>query len=429
MKLFAFILFALYSIISFTENINEIIPVSEISNETNKSDKIRKSIIVTTEKEDSIQVDLFIQPEHKRHIERLEKITSLALKFLGANIGRYPKNKLTIVDIPKNMKISKTTSSAEIFFDVDFFLAKQSFEFEMSVASKIASLYFSKAVNEASSDKDWLIYGLSRYVAHKIVEEFYPVQMNTFHLVGYFPIYGITFLSYNEIPIIYTLRYFNVPLESSSLKKYYRNSNSVPVTGRNADALNSDELEVKNVHKPYLLMLALDRYLGEKKVINILSKYYQKNLFAGNEKKEFSDILLEAVQNDEDFNSSLFSSLKNNYKYDYAIDSLTAIGENEYRIIASRKEAGVFPVEIFAYSENDTLKFSWDGKSVHKKITFKSREKIIAAELDPKHKNIFDFNYANNSYMLEPDYTTSVSVAIRWFFWIQNAIIIIGSVG
>jgi hypothetical protein len=253
--------------------------------------------------------------------------------------------------------------------------------------------------------------------------------MNTFHLVGYLPIYGITFLSYNGIPIIYTLRYFNVPLESSSLKKYYENTNSVPIAGKNSDVLNKEELEVKNIHKPYLFMLSLDRYLGGQKTLEMVSEYFNKYRFSKAGKEEFKNILLEKTESQKYFNSYVFDALTGCYKFDYAVDSLTVIGQNKYQIVLTRKEAGVFPVEIFAYTERDTMKFFWDGKSVHKRIVFDSNEKVTAVDVDPDHKNIFDLNYANNSYLLEPDYTTSVSVAIRWFFWIQNAIIIIGSVG
>ncbi|NOX17352.1 MAG: M1 family metallopeptidase [Chlorobi bacterium] len=429
MKIFAFILLLLYSTLSITENIDEIIPPSKNLGKETQSGKIHKTTTVATENRDSIKIHFFIQPEHERHIERLKKICSLTLKFLSKNIGKYPYSDLSVVDIPKNIQTAESLNANAIVFDADYFLAKQSYEFEISIASKIASIYFGNIVKNISSDDAWLNYGLSRYIAHKVVEKNYPLQMNTFHLAGYLPIYGITFLSYNEIPIIYTLRYFDVPLESSSLKKYYENINSVPIAGNNSDALNKEELEVKNVHKPYLFMLSLDRYSGENNTLGIISEYYKQSLVSPVGKDGFIDILLKTTPTKYEFNRYALSALNTADKFDYAVDSLTAIGDNEFQIIASRKEAGVFPVEIFAYTEKDTLKFRWDGKSVHKKIIFQSNEKVIAAELDPRHKNIFDLNYANNSFMLEPDYTTSVSVAIRWFFWIQNAIIIIGSVG
>ncbi len=415
----------LYSLISLTDNLDEIFPTVQ----KEQAEKNVEEITFPVKDSGSIKIRFLIQPEHQKHLTRLKKITTLTLKYLEENIGKYPYDGLVIFDNQNKNETIKLNNTTTVRLDLDYILPEESFEFEMSVASKIASKYFGKIIKPVSENDVWLNYGLSRYIAHKIIEKNYPPQMNVFHLVGYLPIYGIRFLSYNEIPIIYTLRYFNVPLESSSLKKYYEYSNTVPITGKNKDALNNVELEVKNVHKPYLLMLSLDRYFGEMKTLEMLSNYYNENKNRFADKINFEEKLFEITSVDSVFNSSVLSLLNDNLKYDYAVDSLINKGEDEWEIIASRKEAGKYPVDIFAYTEKDTLIFKWDGNSVHKKIKFKSENKVIAVELDPKHKNIFDLNYANNSYMLETDYTTSVSVAIRWFFWIQNAIIIIGSVG
>ena len=53
----------------------------------------------------------------------------------------------------------------------------------------------------------------------------------------------------------------------------------------------------------------------------------------------------------------------------------------------------------------------------------------MGAEVDPYRKNLLDINFANNSYMIDEHYGASLSLAVRWFFWIQNALMILGSIG
>jgi hypothetical protein len=125
--------------------------------------------------------------------------------------------------------------------------------------------------------------------------------------------------------------------------------------------------------------------------------------------------------------------IENVYKYDnsfdYKIRELKQTSDSTYKIFLERNGEGIFKTEVAVYSETDTTFINWDGIDKWKIIEIKSQQKIIAAQIDPYKKNIFDLNYANNSYTLETNHSAAISLSVRWFFWIQNALMVIGSIG
>jgi len=61
-------------------------------------------------------------------------------------------------------------------------------------------------------------------------------------------------------------------------------------------------------------------------------------------------------------------------------------------------------------------------------MIFETPYKINSVVIDPDKKFISDINLSNNSYILESKYWGSLSLAIRAFFWFQNALLIMGSI-
>ena len=101
------------------------------------------------------------------------------------------------------------------------------------------------------------------------------------------------------------------------------------------------------------------------------------------------------------------------------------MGESRIRPLIER----VSPIKINIYTDSDTLRLTWNGKDDFKRFNFYSNNEVISAELDPDRDNILDRNFSNNSYVIETKYWGSLSFATRVFFWFQNALMIIGSIG
>ena len=128
----------------------------------------------------------------------------------------------------------------------------------------------------------------------------------------------------------------------------------------------------------------------------------------------------------ESFINDLFKTGK---RFDYAIKDIKEISENNYELLIERREEGIAPITIIIYTEQDTIKLSWNGKDNFKRFKFYSKSRVVSAELDPQKENLLDINYSNNSYVMETKYWGSLSFATRLFFWFQNALMIMGRIG
>jgi hypothetical protein len=182
-----------------------------------------------------------------------------------------------------------------------------------------------------------------------------------------------------------------------------------------------------SVVKPYLALLTLERYLGTEKIFDNLVRYYNRYKFQHPTSKQLLETITEGCnEQSEQVINDLFRTGK---RFDYAIKYLQKVSNNKYEILVERRESGIAPIEINIYTDKDTIKLNWDGKTNFKRFVFYSQNKVIAANLDSKGKNILDLNFSNNSYVIENQYWGSFSLSMRIFFWIQNALMLLGGIG
>jgi len=131
----------------------------------------------------------------------------------------------------------------------------------------------------------------------------------------------------------------------------------------------------------------------------------------------------------EDLSWFIKNVYQNDFRFDNKIKELVQTSDSTYNLFLERKGDGIFNTEIAVYTELDTSLIYWNGREKWKKIEINSKQQVISAQIDPKRKNIFDLNYANNSYTLETNHSAAISLSVRWFFWIQNALMVLGSIG
>ena len=273
----------------------------------------------------------------------------------------------------------------------------------------------------------WLDEGFTSYISTKIMYKYNPEILANFRIAKYVPVYGLNFLSYKEIPIIYTMAEIKIPEGADRITSYYRNSSTGSLADTSYQLPSRLSYVVNSYHKPELVLLTLERYLGHQKMMEILREYYGKFKYKHPKAKHFIKI----VENNcsEDMSWFFDEFYFNSKVFDYSITSVRKISNDIYQVTAERLGDGFFKNDIYLYTENDTLKQKWNTNERWKVFLFKTEDKVIAAEIDPERKNLLDENIANNSYTLEPRYWGSLSLSIRWFFWVQNALMILGSIG
>lgn len=373
-----------------------------------------------------IEVRFLIQPENKKLINRKFQAAFNTIEYLEKYIGEYPYSQITLVDAPRTANLGGMEYPSIVTYFTPLFSPIEIQRPESTIIHEIIHQYFYAAVSSNEVYEAWLDEGITTYLEAKILSEYYGNPVLHFRFIDYYPIYGIRFLSFREIPLIYSLKAFEAAHSSYALSPYYLNKELGNIRDNSYKLPNSLSYLVYAYSKPYLILQVLENYLGKDETLKLISDYYTQYKFSLVTADDFLDILKNYENSDLEWFISNF--INESKKFDYKIRSIYK-EDSSYKIFVERLEEGTAPTEIAVYSEVDTTYIEWDGIDRWKIFTIESDHKIIAAEVDPFRKNILDINYANNSYTVEPKYWASLSIAIRWFFWVQNALLIFGSVG
>lgn len=373
-----------------------------------------------------IEVTFLIQPENKKLLSRKFQAAFNTIEYLEQYIGEFPYSQINLVDAPRTANIGGMEYPSIVTYFTPLFSPIEIQRPESTIIHEIIHQYFYAAVSSNEVYEAWLDEGITSYLEAKILSEYYGNPILHFRFIDYYPVYGMSFLSFREIPLIYSLKAFEAQHSSYALSLYYLNNELGNIRDTSYSLPNSLSYLVNAYSKPYLILQVLENYLGKDEIMKVLSEYYNKYKFTLVTADHLINGLLNYSSSDLDWFVSNF--INSNKKFDYKVRSISST-ENEYKIFVERLQEGITPTQLAIYSEVDTTFIDWDGKDRWKIFTIESSNKIIAAEVDPYRRNILDINYANNSYTVEPKYWASLSIAIRWFFWVQNALLIFGSVG
>ncbi|MFH1198516.1 MAG: hypothetical protein V1720_22625 [bacterium] len=373
-----------------------------------------------------IQLNAYLQPGHENYDERIFEILDKSLSYFEQKIGKYPYDQINVLDVPRTFGKNSNSFPCMITMTFPLFSPTQTHIFEKEVIRKVAKQYFSNVVASNSVYTPWLSSGVAEYLTIKVLKDLLGESRLYFNLVGYVPVYGILFTAYKEIPIVYSLTDVYLPEGTESYQNFYANP-TISISDTAYKLPDDLSYSVSAIHKPVLMFLSLEKILGKELLFQSISKYYLSFRFQHPE----SDDLLKNINDysSTDLNWFVDDVIKHSRSFDYKIKSVSKNSNNEYEVFVERLGEGIFQTEVALYTEHDALIQRWDGKDSWKIFKFKTDKEVIAAEIDPFHKNVLDVNFPNNSYTVNPQYWASISLAVRWFFWIQNALMILGSIG
>ncbi len=374
----------------------------------------------------TIETTLYIADSKDGYVERYFDMTEKYLKSLS-EFSVYPFKNLTIVDLPNMSRVKSKSYPNLIALNSDLISPVKTQKLEYKMAFLISELYFGNIVAANYMEESWLSKGISAYLAEKIVRTHYGNLYSFFTIADYYPIYGLHFMTYAGIPIIYTVSNQVIPEGARFLGNYY---NNLPFTNLSTSTFlqpNYHAYKASSIIKPQIALLTLENMIGKKIFNNRLKKYFKKNIFKYPISNDFfTAIAKDCSKESSSFYNELFIS---DDVFDYGIKYIEKREANIYDIMVERIEDGVVPIELVVNSEVDTVIYKWDGKEKFKIFTIYSDAEIISAEIDSENKNLLDLNFANNSYIVEEQYWGSVSYATRVFFWFQNALMLVGGKG
>ncbi|MCX6151676.1 MAG: M1 family metallopeptidase [Ignavibacteriales bacterium] len=374
-----------------------------------------------------IKIKAVILPENEKYRERFVRSVANALEYFEKYIGNYPYQTITIVDVPSTSQSGGMEYPTLITTGAELFSPMETLQPEYVTIHEFVHQFFYAVVANNEVYEAWLDEGLTSYIASKIVEKYYGLGSINFKFIGNYPILGLNFLSYNEIPLIYTLGKYTYPEGAAMLARYYSSPNSFSILDTSYKLPNTQLYAIASYSKPDLVLISLERYLGFNKMMDIFRDYYNQYKFRHPTSNNFLTTMQKNIP--ENLSWAFDNLFRNSSIFDYSVKYVKPTGNlDEHEVFIERIGDGIFPQEIALYTDRDTVYQNWDGKERWKKILFKTKNKVAGAEIDPYRKNILDLNYANNSYLINKQYGGSLRLSFRWFFWIQSLLIILSSV-
>jgi len=373
-----------------------------------------------------ISLDIYVQDGKDNYIDRYVDGVQKYLETLST-IGSYPFSRLTIVDIPNNGQIENKSYPNLIALKTDLISPTKTQKFEYPLAQLIAEQYFGNLINSNNIKEAWLSKGLSSYIAEKLVRKHYGEFYAHFNIADFYPVYGLHFMSFAGIPLIYIVSDQEIPEGGRYLNEYYNNLAFADLSIPSNNFPTIESYQIASVVKPQLALQTFENLIGEEKFSSNLDEYARSFIYQYPTSGDFRKIMTSNCSQDNMVSyDELFGSDKT---FDYSISSVGKRREDEYEIMVERVGSGVIPIVLNVITETDTIKLKWDGKDRFKIFTITTNAEVISAELDPENKNLLDLNFANNSYVVKEKYWGSISYATRVFFWFQNALMLIGGKG
>lgn len=373
-----------------------------------------------------VEVHYILQTTNEGSRERICAAVNNAFTFFEKNIGRYPYKTLTVIDAPTKAGMIRAMEYPALFtFSKDYFSPEFTKDLDELILHEFSHQYFYGILANNETTEAWLDEGFAEYVSQKILQKKYGQRFASFKLFGYLPVTGMELLAIERIPFIYTLTQIPKPFEADLMAEYYSYATFGTLSDTSYKLLNKRVYQSVSYAKGGLFLFTLEKYLGEKKLLFILRQYFNQYKFKHPKAVDFFSILRKYSHKNVEWLITDF--YEKSYTCDYKILEIdTSPERNQTEIVIVRDGEAIVPLEVDLYTDKDTIKTYWNGKDKINRITFKTNNTVVAAEIDPERKNLFDLNFANNSYTVETRYSGAMYISVRWFFWIQNLLMIFG---
>lgn len=373
-----------------------------------------------------VAVHYILQTTNEGSRERICTAVNNAFSFFEKNIGRYPYKTLTVIDAPTKAGMIRAMEYPALFtFSKDYFSPEFTKDLDELILHEFSHQYFYGILANNETTEAWLDEGFAEYVSQKILQKKYGRRFASFKLFGYLPVTGMELLAIERIPFIYTLTQIPKPFEADLMAEYYSYATFGTLSDTSFRLLNKRVYQSVSYAKGALFLFTLEKYLGEQKLLFVLRQYFNQYKFKHPTANDFFTVLRKYSHQDVEWLITDF--YEKSYTCDYKILGIDVSHERrQAEVTIVRDGEAVVPLEIDLYTDKDTIKTFWDGKEKIKRINFNTSNTVIAVEIDPKRKNLFDLNFANNSYTVETRFSGAMYISIRWFFWLQNLLMIFG---
>jgi len=369
---------------------------------------------------------LLVHRSHLGQKDRYARALRNGIEFYSRHYGPYPYETITLVDpAPRTLAAGGMEYPTLFTAGTTSWLPEGVRLPEMVTIHEFGHGYWYGIVGSNEFEEAWLDEGINSYSEAKAMDAYYGADRSMIDIGG---------LKIGEIPF----QRLNV-IASGRFD---------PIVKFSWDFVSGASYSLNVYQKASLMLLTLERWLGEETMGRIMKTYYERWKFRHPTTRDFVQVAEEVSGQDLAwfFSQALYSP----DKLDYGISGLTsdeiaapegifdgpeedagsgqAKGDGKaaspkiYRgkVVAARFGEWIVPQDILVtFSDGGTARETWDGRDRWKRFVYDSPAKVVSAEVDPDHKWLLDVNFTNNSRVLEPKRGPVLKYAARFVGWFQ----------
>ncbi len=376
--------------------------------------------------EERVQINLFYQPFHKRHVRRYLQAVKNAMTYFYEHVGWYPYSNLTMIDPPTAAAGAGGMEYPTLITLGTHWLIPKGIRLPETVTvHEFGHQYWYGMVANNEFEEAWLDEGINTYYETRIMDYYYGDNESSFDLFG-------------------------IKISDSNLQWLeYLNGAALDPIKRNAwDFYSAASYSSNSYSKPTMMLRTLESYVGIVKMDQIMQTYFTRWKFKHPTSRDFVQTVNDVTGENWDWYFDQF--LYESGHLDYAIgearsdridpaqntlkknlpaskqDSLrkkSTADSTFYKSTVKIRRKGNFhvPIQIKIEFENDSsVVKTWDGISPWKKWTFRTHQKLAYVDIDPLHKIWLDENVVNNSWEAKGQKQAVNRLSLRVLFWIQN---------
>ncbi|MCX6576743.1 MAG: M1 family aminopeptidase, partial [Candidatus Aminicenantes bacterium] len=369
---------------------------------------------------------LLIHRAHLKQKDRYLQALKNGIEFYSKNYGPYPYGTITLVDPAPGASEAGGMEYPTLFTSMTMSWMPKGIRMpEMVTIHEFGHGYWYGIVGSNEFEEAWLDEGINSYSEVKAMSKYYGPDSAMIDIGNL----KIGDLAFQRISVI----------GSGKMDPIVKNSWEY-VTG------GSYGLNVYN--KAALMLLTLEKWLGEDVMAKIMKTYYEKWKFRHPRSQDFVQVAEEV--SGRDLKWFFDQALRSPDKLDYAIGSLNSeeVKEPEgifdgktpeakdqrgktsnkplskaYRneVVAVRYGDWIFPQDILIVFENgEKIRETWDGRDRWKRFVYWKPVRLAYAQVDPDRKMVLDVNYTNNSKVLTPKRAPIMKYALGFMTFFQG---------
>ncbi len=374
---------------------------------------------------------------HKAHLgsrDRYALALRRALEFFSRSYGPYPYATVTLVDPAPGAAAAGGMEYPTLFTAGTTSWMPAGVRLpEMVTIHEFGHGYWYGIVASDEFEEAWLDEGINSYSEVKAMEKYYGEGRSMVDIAGV----KIGDSASQRLRVIGSGRFDPVLKDSWSY-----------ISGASYGA---------NVYaKAAVMLLTLERWLGEDVMARIMRTYYERWKFRHPTSEDFIRVAEE--ESGRDLGWFFDQVLRSPDRLDYAVSELSCREVNEpgglfdtqkgkpaadgrargrageaakptsYRseVVIARKGEWIFPQELLVtFADGRKVREDWDGKDRWKRFVYELPVKVVSAELDLGRKLLLDVNRLNDSRTLEPERGPVRKVSLRLLAWLQGLLSLI----